>query len=208
MTAIIEAFADITCPFTHVWLKVVAAEIEHLDTPVDLRVRAWPLEWVNGSPLDADGVDVKVGLLRTQLGVDYFPGFRRDRWPHTTIPALNLADAAYDRDGSTGFEVSLRLRGLLFEDGRNIADQEVLAEVADAFGLPTPGTDATAGVKADYEEGKRRGVRGSPDFWVEGQEFFCPSLEIGHDADGSLTATFDDSGIRRLVRSIETTSSG
>lgn len=201
MTVTIEVFADINCPFTHVGLKVIVAEIESLTIPVDLRVRAWPLEWVNGSPLDADGVAVKVAALEAELGVDDFGGFRRDRWPHTTLPALNLADAAYRRDAATGLAVSLLLRRLLFEEGHDLSDQ-VLAEVADDFGLARPPTEASAGVHADYAEGKSRGVRGSPDFWVEGREFFCPALDLGHDDEGHLTASFDDNGIREFVRSL------
>lgn len=200
MTATIEVFADVNCPFTHVGLKVITSEIEASASPVALRVRAWPLEWVNGSPLDVDGVAEKVAALTVQLGIGAFAGFRSDTWPDTTIPALNLADAAYGHSAATGLAVSLRLRHLLFEEGRDIADDHVLAGVAEAFALPRPGRAPTAGVEADYAEGGRRGVRGSPDFWVEGDEFFCPSLNIGHDADGSLTAEFDDDGIRELVR--------
>lgn len=205
MTATIEVFADITCPFTHVGLTVIAEEIQASKIPVQLRVRAWPLEWVNGSPLDCSGVAEKVATLRSQLGIDAFDGFRPDAWPDTTIPALNLADTAYQRDLATGFAVSVRLRNMLFEEGRNIADKQVLTDIADEFALPIPASDPTAGVKADYAEGQRRGVRGSPDFWVEGQEFFCPSLDIGHDVDGSLTAAFDDEGLRQLVQSLQTT---
>ncbi len=197
----IEVFADINCPFTHVGLKVMATEIEASGAAVEIRVRAWPLEWVNGSPLDAEGVAVKAAALSSQLGVHDFDGFRADRWPNTTIPALNLADAAYERDAATGFAVSLRLRSLVFEEGCDIADDQVLAGVAEEFALAPPGLEPTAGVQADYAEGQRRGVRGSPDFWVQDREFFCPSLDIGHDADGSLTAAFDDHGIREFVQS-------
>ena len=38
--ATIEVFADITCPFTHVGLRRVAAEF---GDQVQVRVRAWPL---------------------------------------------------------------------------------------------------------------------------------------------------------------------
>lgn len=201
-TAMIEVFADNNCPFTHVGLKVIVGEIDSQNIPVNLRVRAWPLEWVNGSPIDVDGVAAKVAALEAELGLDDFSGFRRDRWPYTTLPALNLADAAYQRDAATGFAVSLLLRRLLFEEGQDISDQQVLADTADDFALPRPSTAATAGVHADYDEGKRRGVRASPDVWVEGCEFFCPSLDIGHDVEGNLTALFDDDGIREFVRSL------
>ena len=161
-----------------------------------------------GSPLDVDGVATKAAALEAELGVDDFSGFRRDRWPDTTLPALNLADAAYQRDAATGLAVSLLLRKLLFEEGQDISDQQILAQIADDFALPTPSAEASTGVHADYVEGTRRGVRGSPDFWVEGREFFCPSLHIGHDVEGNLTASFDDDGIREFVRSLSEVDDG
>ncbi len=36
MTATIEVFADINCPITHVGLKVIVAEVDSLNIPVDL----------------------------------------------------------------------------------------------------------------------------------------------------------------------------
>lgn len=205
MTATIEVFADISCPFTHVGLKVIAAEIQAANMPVQLQIRAWPLEWVNGSPLEAAGVAEKVAALSLQLDIGgAFDGFHPDDWPNTTIPALNLVDAAYQRDAATGFAVSVRLRNVLFEEGGNVADNHVLADVADEFALSKPGPDPAAGVLGDYAEGQRRGVSGSPDFWVDGHEFFCPSLDIGHGADGSLTVSFDDDGLRQLVRNLQT----
>ena len=47
----VEVFADITCPFTHVGLKQVVGHVAEMREPADVIVRAWPLEWVNGTPL-------------------------------------------------------------------------------------------------------------------------------------------------------------
>ena len=113
----VEVYADITCPFTHVGLKRVIDHVAGMTTPADVIVRAWPLEWVNGAPLDVDAVAVKAAALTEQLGVDDFAGLRADRWPTTTIPALNLAASGYERDPSTGLAVSLELRSALFEHG-------------------------------------------------------------------------------------------
>ena len=57
----LEVFADISCPFTHVGLKRfthvglkrVVHELAASDGQIDIVVRAWPLEWVNGAPLEA-----------------------------------------------------------------------------------------------------------------------------------------------------------
>lgn len=194
----LEIFADITCPFTHVGLRRVVHELAELDGAVELVIRAWPLEWVNGAPLDAAAVYTKIGALHDQLGTADFTDFREDAWPGTTIPALNLAAAAFDVDWATGLAVSLALRDALFEEGRNVGDPAVLSSIADQFELEPPGDEPSALVQADYAEGQRRGVRGSPDFWLGEEEFFCPALKLGHD-DHGLTAEFDVDGFGNFI---------
>ena len=198
MSTRLEVFADITCPFTHVGLKKVLAE---LDGGIEVVVRSWPLEWVNGAPLEAAAVKTKIAALHDQLGTDDFADFRQDRWPATTIPALNLAAAAFDVDAATGLAVSLALRDAVFEHGEDVSDPEVLASIAARFSLDPPLTEASARVQADYDDGKRRGVRGSPDFWVGDEEFFCPALTLGHD-DSGLTAEFDAPGLERFMQRV------
>ena len=73
---IVDVFADITCPFTHVGLRHIVGE---LGPSTEIIVRAWPLEWVNGSPLEVDAVHTKIEALRSQLDVDVFGGFNPDR---------------------------------------------------------------------------------------------------------------------------------
>lgn len=198
MATRLEVFADITCPFTHVGLRKVVAE---LHSGVEVLVRSWPLEWVNSAPLEAPAAATKIAALQQQLGSDDFTGFRQDRWPVTTIPALNLAAAAFDVDASTGLAVSLALRDALFEHGQDVSDPDVLAAIAERFSLDSPATAAVARVQADYDDGKRRGVRGSPDFWVGDEEFFCPALTLGHD-DSGLTAEFDTQGMARFMERV------
>lgn len=208
MVARLEVFADITCPFTHVGLNRVVSELGELrsegESGVEIVIRAWPLEWVNGTPLEAEAVSAKIAALREQLGTTAFGGFRVAAWPTTTIPALNLAAAGYGVDSATGLAVSLGLRDALFEHGRDVGDLEVLASIAGEFGLEPPGADADPRVTADYEEGTRRGVRGSPDFWVGGAEFFCPALVLGHD-DHGLTAEFDVAGLEAFMAQVRAT---
>ncbi len=188
---IVEVYADITCPFTHVGLKRVMQHVSEMTEPAEVIVRAWPLEWVNGTPLAVDAVLVKARALTEQLGVDDFDGLRADAWPSSTIPALNLAAAAYARDNATGLATSLDLRAAVFERGENVDDPAVLARIAAAHGLPAPADEASAAVHADYDIGRERGVKGSPHFFVADDDFFCPALDLGHDHDGHLTARFD-----------------
>jgi predicted DsbA family dithiol-disulfide isomerase len=200
---IVEVYADITCPFTHVGLKRVVRHVREMSTPAEVVVRAWPLEWVNGTPLAVDAVLVKAQALTEQLGVDDFVGLRADAWPSTTIPALNLAAVAYERDAATGLAVSLELRTALFERGEDIGDAEVLAAIATAHGLPTPATEASSAVRADYDGGRERGVKGSPHFFVAADDFFCPALDLGHDSDGHLTARFDAAMLEEFFARID-----
>lgn len=187
----VEVYADITCPFAHVGLKRVVQHVSEMSEPAEVVVRAWPLEWVNGAPLDIDAVLVKAAALTDQLGVDDFVGLRADAWPTSTIPALDLAASAYERDAATGLAVSLELRVALFERGEDVGDPEVLARIASAHDLPAPSGETSAAVQADYDGGVSRGVEGSPHFFVASDDFFCPALDLGHDAAGHLTARFD-----------------
>ena len=200
---VLEVFADVTCPFTHVGLKRVIEHIASSGRPIALRVRAWPLEWVNGAALDVDAVEMKAKALTEQLGVDDFSGLLHDQWPSSTLPALGLAAAAYERDMSTGLAVSLALRTALFEHGRNIGEPAVLAEIAAEHGLAVPAGDDTTAVQADYDEGRRLGVSGSPHFFVGDDNFFCPALDLGHDADGNLTARLDTVGLAEFFARLD-----
>ena len=196
----VEVFADITCPFTHVGLKRIVQLVDETTEPVDVLVRAWPLEWINGAPMDPVAVQAKAKALCQQLDVDDFNGFRADRWPDSTVAALNLAASAYERDAATGLAVSLAVRTALFEKGLDISDPAILAEIAEVFDLPTPIEEPSAAVQADYAEGKDRGVTGSPHFWIdEHHDFFCPSLDLGRDHAGDLTAQFDTYGLEQFL---------
>jgi predicted DsbA family dithiol-disulfide isomerase len=192
----VEVYADITCPFTHVGLKRVVQHVREMSEsavsePVEVIVRAWPLEWVNGTPLGVDAVLVKAAALSDQLGVDDFAGLRADVWPTTTIPALDLAASGYEHSAATGLAVSLELRAALFEHGEDVSSPDVLERIAAAHHLRVPSTEMSAAVQADYDSGRERGVKGSPHFFVGSDDFFCPALDLGHDADGHLTARFD-----------------
>jgi predicted DsbA family dithiol-disulfide isomerase len=203
MASTVEVFADITCPFTHVGLKQVVRHVAEMADPADVVVRAWPLEWVNGAPLVVDAVIVKARALTEQLGVDDFGGLRADRWPATTIPALNLAASAYERDAATGLAVSIELRAALFERGIDIADRDALASIAAAHDLAVPDTEPSDAVQRDYDDGRARGVQGSPHFFVGTDGFFCPALDLGHDAEGHLTARFDSAMLAEFFARID-----
>jgi predicted DsbA family dithiol-disulfide isomerase len=185
--AVIEVFADIWCPFTHVGLRTVVRRRSELGrADVAVRVRSWPLELVNGAPLDVDATAAHVEDLREQVAPSLFAGFDPSRFPRTTLPALALASAAYRKDDGTGEAVSLALRDALFEEGRDISRPEVLASVARSHGLDDGEAADVSEVLTDWHQGESRGVKGSPHFFCGDLESFCPSLIITRDEEGRL----------------------
>ena len=196
----IEVFADIVCPFTHVGLRrLVERRAAAGRTVPVLHVRAWPLELVNGEPLAGDFVAEEVAALREQVAPDLFGGFDATRFPSTSLPALTLVAAAYRRDVQLGEHVSLRLRDALFEEGADIGALDVLAEIATANGLDVPEVGDRDAITADLDEGRRRGVDGSPHFFLGSEGFFCPSLEITRVA-GHLQVAFDAARFEQFAR--------
>ena len=162
-----------------------------------LRVRAWPLELVNGADLDVGLIAEEVDALRSQVAPDLFAAFDAGAFPSSSLPALGLAAAAYDRDIRLGERVSLILREAFFEEGRDIAKQDELDRVAASVGLPT-GLNAVESVRGDWLEGQVRGVIGSPHFFVDELSFFCPALNIDR-TDGQLRITPSRSSFNAFI---------
>jgi len=184
---VIEVYADVWCPFAHVGLRRAARRRDQLGRDdVVLRVRAWPLELVNGAPLDAAVTAERVDALRSQVAPDLFTNFDPEHFPSTSLPALAFAAAAYRRDDRTGEAVSFALRDALFEEGRDISSPDVLFEVAAAHGLGDPTTEDSEGVLSDWRGGRERGVKGSPHFFCGSIQAFCPSLDLFKDEEGQL----------------------
>ena len=171
----IEVFADVCCPFTHLGLARLVERRRDLgrDEPT-LYVHAWPLELVNGAPLDAVFIEEEVDELRRQVAPDRFVGFERSAFPGSSMPAFALAAVAYHRDLATGEAVSLAFRDALFEDGRDIADPVVLAEIAERHDLASPNEADRRRTVDDWHDGRGRGVVGSPHFFIADRSFFCP----------------------------------
>jgi len=177
---VIEVFADVSCPFTqaglHRWFDR-RARAGRAD--VGLRVRAWPLEVVNGAPLTGEAIADKVAALSTVYPA-LFAGFAPSVFPATTLPALAVTNAAYRVDIATGESVATLLRDLLFVDGQDIADAGILHGIASDHGVPVPDASDQRAVLDDLEAGRRRGVTGSPHYFGSGFDAFCPGLDVSH----------------------------
>ena len=196
----IEVYADVVCPFTHVGLRRLVAARRELGRDDAFRIRAWPLELVNGAPLASELVVEEVGELHRLVAPELFAGLDARAFPTTSLPALALAASAYRQDMRTGESVSLALRDALFERGEDISDPGVLAALADAHGVAAPGPDAAELVLAEWAEGQTRGVIGSPHFFVSGRDFFCPALDITR-VDGHLRISADVEGFAEFIAS-------
>lgn len=197
---VLEVYADIWCPFTHVGLKRLVERREAEGTALLLRVHPWPLELVNGAPLDPGFVAEEVEELQAQVAPGLFAGFREDRFPETTLPALALVESAYGADDGLGEATSLRLRDALFELGRDVSDEAVLAEIGADLGVPRPGPAEHDAVRASWERGRDRGVVGSPHFFTRTEDFFCPALDIER-VDGHLRISMDQPAFERFLAS-------
>jgi 2-hydroxychromene-2-carboxylate isomerase len=104
--------------------------------------------------------------------------------------------AAAERTGDPALseEVGMALRDAVFEQGLDIGRPEVVLAVAAPFGLTPMDADATAAaVRADWDEGKQRGVVGSPHFFTaDGGSWFCPGLAISRDNVGNFIVAWKE----------------
>ena len=184
---VIEVYADVWCPFAHVGLRCVVERRSQLGRDdVALHIRAWPLELVNGTPLDPETTVKHAKDLQTQVAPELFRHFDPDHFPRTSIPALARAHAAYRKDMRTGEAVSLALREALFERNLDISRNAVLSEIASAYGVGQANSADEASVLGDWHDGIERGVKGSPHFFCGDHDAFCPTLDISKDKDGHL----------------------
>jgi predicted DsbA family dithiol-disulfide isomerase len=181
---VIEVFADVSCPFAHVGLnRVLDARSRTGSSVPAVRVRAWPLELVNGVPLTGAGIVEKVDALRSSVAPDLFSGFDPAAFPTSTVPLLAAEAAAHDLGAVVGERFSVRVRELLFEQGVDPSTPEVFAELLREHGIDVADV-VLARPGADHSEGVARGVQGSPHFFAGEASWFCPSLHIAHDEDG------------------------
>ena len=197
---IIEVFADIWCPFTHVGLRTIEEErARRRRADVAIWVRAWPLELVNGAPLDPAVTWQHADDLREQVAPNLFRHLDVDRFPSSTLDALALANRAYRTALQVGERVSFALRDALFEDGRDISERVTLENLAHDLGVVMPDESDRAGVLADWHEGVRRGVLGSPHFFCGNTDVFCPSLDITKDPVQGVSIVKDASRLTEFL---------
>ena len=201
--SIIEAFADLWCPFAYVGLLAAQRVIEELDLPVDLVLRSWPLELVNGEPLAEAKTHANAVALRASVAPDNFAGIDQWSFPVSTLQGLQLAAQVTRQRGSLGTELSMALRIALFEEGKDIGDLSVLQSIAQRFGVPFHEGDVQL-VRADLANGQAHGVKGSPHFFCGELDMFCPTLDLTRDQLGHLQVQLMMERLRDFMCSCQT----
>lgn len=198
----IEVYADIACPFAHAGLRRFEEQRSVLGVSLPrLRVRAWPLEVVNGEPHSGKHLAPEIDALRAEATPGLFEGFDAAAFPSSTLDALATAAAAYRTGIDSGEAFSLAVRNALWEDGRDVSDSAVLRALAADFDVPEPTEEDRASVQADLDQGKARGVDGSPHFFTPDGDFFCPSLDISKD-DERMHVSVDQEEFLKFVTAV------
>lgn len=196
----VEVFADVLCPFAHVGLRRFVDRRDELGrTGPRLRVRAWPLELINGRPLQADHVADELDPIRHDAAPCQFAGFDLVHFPTTSLPAFALTAAAYEVSDEIGERIALEVRDALFERGLDVGDRPVLDELARRHGIAYDAEAGRAVAEADLAEGRDRGVVGSPHFFTPDGGFFCPSLDVHRDEHDQLVVHRDPEGFDRFL---------
>src|SRR4029453_10181961 len=116
---------------------------------------------------------------------DHFSPPKRETWPSTFLPAMEALKVAGELGGPEAADrFDETARRAFFLDRRDLSIRPTLADVAAEAGLDRSrfldafdGGGHRRGVVADWEEGRRRGVDGSPHaFLPDGTGVFNPGI--------------------------------
>lgn len=135
-----------------------------------LRIRAFPLELIDGESAPRDILEQEWWLAAIQEPTAVFASHRGDDWPTTTLPAFEAAWCAARQGEEALADYDLRVRRAFFAEGRNIGRWDVLREFAEETGLDrqrfnqdVAGGEARAAVVEEARLGRERyRVRGTP----------------------------------------------
>lgn len=179
---------DIACPFCHIGMTNLDSALEELDADIEVEYKSFRL---NPTALVYPGFTMieelaeKYGKPEEEIfsmidqviahGKEAGLTFNMDEVvPSNTMDAHRLIKfaAEEDKDG----EVLDALYTAYFEAGRNIADQDVLLEIAESAALDTAEVKCMLGsdllkelIYADQNEAKEIGVQGVPFIVINGE---------------------------------------
>lgn len=179
----IDIVSDVVCPWCYVGRRRLAAALAlRPDVPVALRWRPFQLD----ATIPAEGLDRKAYMARkfgsleriapvhatlTELGETLGIRFAFDAIARSanTLDAHRLIRFAFGHDLQD--DVVGRLFGAYFEEGRDLGDRSVLADVAAAAGIARAEADAflasgaeTDAVRQEIGMAQELGIQGVPFF--------------------------------------------
>jgi predicted DsbA family dithiol-disulfide isomerase len=205
---VLTVFSDLHCPWAYMFSIRLRRALDGAGRP-PVAWRCWPLELVNecGTPWATLSQEIPV---LTQLEPDHFAPPKRDTWPSTLLPAMEALKVAGELGGATAADrFDEAARRAFFLDNRDLSIRPTLADLATEAGLDRAAfLDAFDGgghrraVVADWREGRRRGVEGSPHvFLPDGSGVFNPGvgkidwvrgIPVPHDVDEGAIARLLD----------------
>lgn len=179
----LTVFSDLYCPWAYVFsIRLRRARAGVGQPPVAWR--CWPLELVNERGTPWDSLSQEIPVL-TQLEPDHFAPPRRETWPSTLLPAMEALKVAGELGGPQAADRFDEVaRRAFFLDRRDLSIRPTLLDLAagagldrEAFQVAFDGGGHRRGVIADWQEGRRRGVEGSPHaFLPDGSAVFNPGI--------------------------------
>ena len=203
----LTVFSDLHCAWAYVFSIRLRRARAGVDQP-PVAWRCWPLELVNERGTPWATVSQEIPVL-AQLEPDHFSPPRRERWPSTLLPAMEALKVAGELGGPTAADrFDEAARRAFFLDGRDLSIRPTLADLAVEAGLDRAGFLGAfdggghrRGVIADWEEGRRRGVDGSPHaFLPDGTGIFNPGIgKIDWVRGIPVPREVDEAAITRLI---------
>jgi predicted DsbA family dithiol-disulfide isomerase len=180
---VLTVFSDLHCPWAYVFSIRLRRARARADQP-PVAWRCWPLELVNDRGTSWKTLSQEIPVL-AQLEPDHFSAPSRETWPSTLLPAMEALKVAGVLGGARAADrFDEAARRAFFLDRRDLSIRPTLADLAAETGLDRASfLDAFDGgrhrrdVIADWEEGRRRGVEGSPHaFLPDGTAVFNPGI--------------------------------
>jgi predicted DsbA family dithiol-disulfide isomerase len=180
---VLTVFSDLHCPWAYVFSIRLRRAREGIGRP-PVAWRCWPLELVNERGTPWNSLSQEIPVL-TQLEPDHFAPPRRETWPSTLLPAMEAVKVAGELGGPQAADrFDEAARRAFFLDRRDLSIRPTLADLAAEAGLDRSrfldafdGGGHRRGVIADWREGQRRGVQGSPHaFLPDGTGVFNPGI--------------------------------
>jgi predicted DsbA family dithiol-disulfide isomerase len=204
---VLTVFSDLHCPWAYVFSIRLRRHRAEVGRP-PVAWRCWPLELVNERGTSWETLSQEVPVL-TQLEPDHFAPPRRDTWPSTFLPAMEALKVAGELGGPDAADRFDEVaRRAFFLERRDLSIRPTLAEIATEAGLDRASfLDAFDGgghrraVVADWDEGRRRGVQGSPHvFLPDGTGSFNPGIgEIDWVRGIPVPSEVDEGEIAKLL---------